>query len=104
VNDIVLIYSTFADEESAKHVAKELVSAKLCACANIIPKITSIYEWQGEMCESCEVAVIFKTTEKKSKDLQLRLQKLHPYNLPAIARIQAKSTTQFFDWIASQTI
>jgi len=37
---------TINTEENAKKLANALLTAKLCACVNMIPKVTSMYWWQ----------------------------------------------------------
>jgi periplasmic divalent cation tolerance protein len=44
-NDHVLIYTTFSNVDEAKKVGRILVEAHLAACTNILPSMTSIYEW-----------------------------------------------------------
>ena len=59
--DPVLIYTTFETVEDAKSVGRILVESRLAACVNIIPSMTSIYEWQGQLQEAGEAVMIIKT-------------------------------------------
>ena len=43
---IVLV--TAPDLKTARVLAKAALSARLIACANLIPKIESHYRWQGQ--------------------------------------------------------
>jgi periplasmic divalent cation tolerance protein len=43
-SEFVFLYSTFPDRETAESVGRALVEAKLAACVNIFPTMTSIYE------------------------------------------------------------
>ena len=79
-----LAWCPFPDTESAREVAAQMLTEKLIACANIIPAIESVYEWQGEVQRGTEVAVLFKTTEAKLDRLVRRLGECHPYDTPAI--------------------
>ena len=57
---VSIIYSTTDTIDTAKTIARSLVKEKLVACVHIIPKIESIYRWQGKieeskrMCSPCE--------------------------------------------------
>lgn len=86
MNDVqaALAWCPFPDVESAKDVAATLLEEKLIACANIIPGIISVFEWEGQSSTQSEVAVLFKTTEECLNRLVARLGECHPYDTPAI--------------------
>lgn len=44
-------FITAPDETIAKDLANKIISNKLAACVNMIPKITSIYMWEGKVTE-----------------------------------------------------
>ncbi|KYM86074.1 Protein CutA like protein [Atta colombica] len=48
-------YVTVPDDAVAKRLARGLVENKLAACVNIIPRLTSIYEWEGKIQEESEL-------------------------------------------------
>lgn len=79
-----LVWCPFPDSEEARKAAETLLAEKRIACANLIPAIQSIYEWQGEVASSAEVGVIFKTTASRIEGLIVRLGECHPYDTPAI--------------------
>ncbi|MEZ4754657.1 MAG: divalent cation tolerance protein CutA [Bdellovibrionota bacterium] len=43
---ISVVLVTCPDLETAKTISRSLVTQKLAACANIIPGLTSIFEWE----------------------------------------------------------
>ena len=45
----ILVYITAATPEDAKSIGAAIVGERLAACANVIPGMTSIYRWKGEM-------------------------------------------------------
>lgn len=81
---VVAIYSTMGNTEDAKKIARSLVEEKLVACVNIIPKIESVYRWQGKIEEDDECVLIAKTTDKNVDKTIQKIQELHPYDLPDI--------------------
>ncbi|SRR6266404_719528 len=83
-DEIVLAFSTFPDPETARRIARELVTENLAACANVIPKIESIYRWQGKIEQGDETLVLFKTTAARFAAFQEKLKSLHPYDVPEI--------------------
>ena len=60
---IVLV--TAPDLKTARMLAKAALSARLIACANLVPKIESHYWWQGKMESGAEVLLVLKTTNSK---------------------------------------
>lgn len=50
-------YVTVPDTDVGKTIGHGLIKNKLAACVNIIPQITSIYEWRNEINEDNEVTL-----------------------------------------------
>ena len=46
-----LIFTTCKNEAEARMLGKALVEKKLAACVNILPAMSSIYMWEGEVKE-----------------------------------------------------
>jgi len=63
-------------------LARRVVRERLAACGNVIPGLTSVYRWQGELHEDSEALVVFKTTGGVLSDLRKRIMELHPYEVP----------------------
>ena len=83
MTEIVSVYATFASEEEARRIGRQLVEERLAACVNILGPCHSIYRWQGEVEEANEVAAIFKTAAVSAPMLIERLAALHSYEVPA---------------------
>ena len=49
MNKLVLGYVTCPNTKVATELASKAVNSKLAACGNIIPGITSVYEWEGKV-------------------------------------------------------
>ncbi len=79
-----LIWSPFADEESAATAASTLLDEGLIACANILPAVRSLYVWNGERGEAAEVGALFKTDAALLEGATARLAEIHPYEAPAV--------------------
>lgn len=101
---VTLIYSTTSSEEEAHKIARELVIKKLVACVNIIPKISSIYRWQGKIEEDSEALLIAKTTEKNVEQTITMIKLLHSYEIPDIVVLPVISgLKKYLDYIDRQT-
>ncbi|XP_073809585.1 protein CutA homolog isoform X2 [Danio rerio] len=51
-------FVTCPNDTVAKQLARGIVEKKLAACVNIVPQITSVYEWQGKIEEDNEVLLL----------------------------------------------
>ncbi|MCB2072744.1 MAG: divalent-cation tolerance protein CutA [Novosphingobium sp.] len=79
-----LIWCPFPDQDSASAAANTLLDERLVACANMIPGMVSLFEWNGERDEARETGVVLKTNAVKLDRAIARLAELHPYEEPAI--------------------
>ena len=98
---ICLIYSTFPSQESAEAAAREMVTRKLVACANILPGMVSVYEWDGALERGEEVVMLLKTTQAVAQDVIAALAALHPYEVPAIITVPLTGgLPAYLSWVA----
>ena len=44
-----LVYCTVGALETAREIGRQLVEESLAACVNIVPGVSSIYRWKGEV-------------------------------------------------------
>lgn len=79
-----LIWCPFPDAPSAAAVAKLLLDERLIACANILPTMLALFEWDGAREEASEAGVLFKTDAALLERAMARLSEEHPYEEPAI--------------------
>lgn len=79
-----VVYVTVPEMLDAARIAREAVSARLAACANIMPNIQSVYHWDGEVCLSDEVIIVFKTTGDRVIELTHKVIDEHPDEVPCV--------------------
>jgi periplasmic divalent cation tolerance protein len=95
-----IVLCTCPNQDIAKQIATELVMDKLAACVNIIPGITSIYSWQGEVMSDDEVQLLIKTQNCFFSALKLKIKTLHPYDIPEIVAIDIQQGDKhYLNWI-----
>ena len=103
-DDIVFIYTTFADTQQARRLGAKLVQEKLAGCVNIFPDMVSLYEWEGEMQTGSEAAMIIKTRRKRLEAALCRARELHPYETPALMVLPCEFTDEAYaKWLISAT-
>jgi periplasmic divalent cation tolerance protein len=106
VPDIVLVYTTWPDEETAETAAAGAVAERLAACANIHQPIQSIYHWQGAVERSGEIPVLFKASAATAPALRDWLVAQHPYETPCVISIPVdpcSSNDGFLIWVAQES-
>jgi len=95
------VYMTAGNLEEAQKIGRELVSAGLAACVNILPHMHSIYVWEGKLEEASEVVMIAKTVEARAADLIARVKSLHSYSCPCIVSLKVEGGyPPFLEWVA----
>ena len=79
-----------------------MLSARLIACANIIPKIESHYWWEGKIESGTEVLLVLKTTKGKLAALERLVLKKHPYDTPEFLVLPLRTgTKKYLAWLAA---
>ena len=105
MSEIMLVYSTTPDEETAKKFAKELVEQKLAACVSMMPGIQSVYRWKGAVEEATEVCLMIKTTRARFQELASRILSLHPYDVPEIVALPVvEGLPSYLQWVGEETV
>lgn len=103
-DEALLACSTFPEIETARRIARQLVTENLAACANIVPAIESIYRWENKIENAQETLVFFKTTTARYPAFQERLKALHPYDVPEIISVRiADGLPDYLRWVSANT-
>ncbi len=98
--DYLLVLVTIPSEHVGREIAGQLLEERLCACVNIVPGLTSLYTWEGEVCCDDELLLMIKTTGARFDALAVRIQELHPYDVPEIiATPIVQGATDYLAWI-----
>ncbi len=98
------IFWTTGSLKEAKEVSKALLEKKLIACANIIPKIHSLYTWKGEVQEEEEVKVIFKTKSSLFESIEKEILERCSYETPEISSVPLDQVHKpYIEWL-NQTV
>jgi len=100
----IVVFCTCPDEPTAIDIARVLVTEGLAGCVNRMPAVTSIYRWEGQICEAPEQLLMIKTTAARYEALEMRLKALHPYEIPEIIAVPVVAgSSQYLAWLATAT-
>jgi periplasmic divalent cation tolerance protein len=97
-------FVTAPNEETAEALGRAVVGEGLAACANVLPGVTSVYRWRGEVRRDAEALIILKTTDARAGELTRRVVELHPYDVPEVLVVETKGGyAPYLDWVTEET-
>ncbi|HEV7699412.1 MAG TPA: divalent-cation tolerance protein CutA [Pyrinomonadaceae bacterium] len=87
--------------EGAEALAEQIVEASLAACVQILPRMTSVYVWEGEMQKEGEYLLLIKTLPEKWEELRDFIAEHHTYDVPEMVAIDAEHVSASYKaWLA----
>lgn len=100
----IVVFVTTGSQNEAEKIATTLVEEKLIGCANIIPKVTSIYRWEGKVEKDAEALMIIKTRQSLLGKLVKRVKELHSYDVPEVIAMPIDDGNEdYLSWLESVT-
>jgi periplasmic divalent cation tolerance protein len=94
------VFVTSATQEEAEKIALTMIEEKLTACANIMPRVKSIYRWQRKIEKSDECVLILKIKSENFDALQKRINDIHSYECSCIVAWPiVASGPDFLKWL-----
>jgi periplasmic divalent cation tolerance protein len=97
-----IIFCTCPDKDTAEKIARLLVANHDAACVNILPGITSIYAWQGQIESAQEYLLLIKAHKDHYQSIETTVCNHHPYELPEIiAAPIERGLPEYLHWIDS---
>ena len=95
----VIVLTTLGADADAAALARALVEARLAACVNVLPAMTSVYRWQGAVEEDREQQLVIKTAPASVAALQAWLLAHHPYETPEFLVLEAAGSEAYLRWV-----
>jgi periplasmic divalent cation tolerance protein len=92
----VIVLTTANLDFDARALAHTLVELRLAACVNIVPRIDSIYRWEGKVSEDGEQLLIIKTADDRIASLREELFRRHPYSVPEFVVVPVAETSDAY--------
>ncbi len=100
MTDKRIVLTTAGSEDEARKIAHHLVEQRMAACVNIIPRIESVYRWQGKVESSHEYLMLIKTTDEMFPAVRDAIRELHSYELPeCIMIVVDDGSSGYLQWI-----
>lgn len=102
MSDYMLGFCSCPDPETGREIAMALVERRLAACVNVLPGVTSVYRWLGEVEHAEECLLVIKTHWEAYAELENTIQELHPYELPEVVAVNIEEgLPEYLAWIST---
>jgi len=81
-------------------LAGGLVEQRHAACVSILPGLTSVYAWKGQIESAEESLLLIKTRLANFPELERFIKELHPYEVPEILAIPVQAgSADYLAWL-----
>src|SRR2546429_9683359 len=101
-NEQIVVFMTAPTAEEAARIAEMLLKRKLAACVQILPPMTSIYVWKGEVQRESEILLVAKSTRAKFDELEEAVRTIHSYETPEIIALPIVAGSQpYLSWLSN---
>ncbi len=100
-----LVYVTVKDEDEALFIAQKVVEKRLAACANLYPKIRSVFNYQNQTQTQEESVLLLKTTFQAYDELERFIIEVHSYDDPCVLKLPIEGgAADFMRWIKNTVV
>ena len=100
----LVVLVTASSQEEALLIGRRVVEKKLAACVTVVPKVTSIFEWEGTVCEEHEWLLVMKSDADVYDALEAEVKALHGYEVPEILALSVeKGSSEYLAWVKAMT-
>jgi periplasmic divalent cation tolerance protein len=101
MTDARVVLTTAGSQEQARTIARALVERRLAACVNIVPRIESIYWWEGDIDATEEWLLLIKTTKERFQAVCDAIKELSTFELPECICITIEAGSEsYLGWIS----
>lgn len=99
----VVVLITTATEEEAHSIAERLLNQRKIACVNIVPRVDSLFWWQGKLDSAQESLLIIKTRASLLPEIIEMVKRAHSYEVPEIIALPiVDGNEDYLKWIDSE--
>ena len=100
MSEPLVVLITTGSQDEAEQIAQALVADMLAACVNILPGVTSVYRWEGQVQRDQEWLLLAKSRRDVLDRLVERVRALHSYDVPEIVALPlAGGSEPYLRWL-----
>ena len=94
----MIIIKTSSDKfDVLEKICQQVISKKLAACANILPKSYSYFFWETKIQKSKEYLIFIKTLKIREKKIYDIIKKYHNYDIPEILTLKVENIEKSYE-------
>ncbi|MBL7209118.1 MAG: divalent-cation tolerance protein CutA [Dehalococcoidia bacterium] len=99
----IVVFVTTSTTEEAHSIADLLLGERKVACVNIMPKVDSLFWWQGKLDSAQESLLIIKTRASLLPEIVNLVKGVHSYEVPEIIAIPIIGGNEdYLKWVKSE--
>ena len=100
MTDGIVVMTTTETQADGERLAHLLVEANLAACVQILPQMTSVYRWKGQIEYAKENLILIKTTRNAYPGVEAAINGAHQYETPEIIAIPVEAgSAAYLAWL-----
>ncbi len=98
----VVVLITVGSEQEARKIAELLVNARKAACVNIVPRVNSLFRWEGKIESARESLLLVKTRASLLPEIIALVKQAHSYEVPEIIALPIiDGSREYLKWLDS---
>ncbi len=99
----IVLFITTPTVEEAQRISKILLEQRKAACVNIVPRVSSLFWWQGKIDSAEESLLIVKTRASVLNEIVTLVREIHSYDVPEIIAVPIIGGNQdYLEWIGNE--
>lgn len=97
---MLIVFTTVETQAAGEDLAAKIVEAKLAGCVQVLPRMTSVYVWEGRITKDGEHLLLIKTLPEKFDELSAFVTANHSYTVPEIVAVDAARVSEpYLKWM-----
>jgi len=102
--EYAVAFITVGSPAEAEKISTALVAARVAACVNTVPGVSSHYLWQGKPVTDAELLLIVKTRLTLIPEVNRIVADLHSYDVPEVIALPIiDGSPEYLDWLGEVT-
>jgi|SRR3954464_1541151 periplasmic divalent cation tolerance protein len=91
---MLIVFTTVPDQDAGEQLAEKLVTENLAGCVQVLPRMTSVYVWEGRVMKEGEHLLLIKSLPGKWDGLREFITANHSYDVPEIVAVESSNVAE----------